>query len=84
MQNALIFRNNFKNIDSVIIPRVYSSKSTDKLLIMEWISSNKITDIESLKNNNLDPVDISKLFLKIFLIQLWTMVFFMLIHTLVI
>jgi predicted unusual protein kinase regulating ubiquinone biosynthesis (AarF/ABC1/UbiB family) len=69
MQNALIFRNNFKNIDSVIIPRVYLSKSTDKLLIMEWVNSYKITDIESIKNNNLDPVDISKLFLKIFIIQ---------------
>ena len=36
---------------------------------MEWVSSNKITDIDSLKKNGLDPIEISKLFLKSFIIQ---------------
>jgi len=67
--NAVIFRNNFKNVEDVIIPRVFISKSTDKLLIMEWVSSVKITDLDSIQRYNINQVELSKLFLRVFIIQ---------------
>lgn len=63
--NALYFREAFKNENSVIIPRVFISKSTSKILIMEWVPGIKITN-ENVKNKK----EISKLLIKIFLFQI--------------
>jgi ubiquinone biosynthesis protein len=53
--NILKFYENFKNDSRVVIPKVYKTYSTHKLLVMEKLNGIKITDIEKLKAKNIDP-----------------------------
>uniref|UniRef100_A0A6C0IB01 ABC1 atypical kinase-like domain-containing protein n=1 Tax=viral metagenome TaxID=1070528 RepID=A0A6C0IB01_9ZZZZ len=66
--NAIRFRNNFKNTNWVVVPRVYTSKSTEKLLIMEWVHSFKINDL-TLQQNGISSLKISKMLIDFFVIQ---------------
>ena len=50
-QNTKNFRNNFKDIDWVIIPEVYYS--TENIIIMEYIPSTKITDVTGCNKKSL-------------------------------
>lgn len=71
-KNAILFRNNFKDYPWIIVPRVYISKSTDKILIMEWVSGVKITE----SSKYFDPLVISKMFVESFIIQLTSFGYF--------
>jgi predicted unusual protein kinase regulating ubiquinone biosynthesis (AarF/ABC1/UbiB family) len=75
-QNALRFRKYAKDIPWIVIPRVFISKSTDKILIMEWVYGIKITDTDSLKKNNIELVNVSKLLVESFILQTMDFGFF--------
>lgn len=68
--NAKLFMEHFKDHPDVIIPRVYFSKSTSKVLIMEWIPGIKITDLERLKENDIDTTALSYRFVNLFIKQI--------------
>jgi len=68
-KNAIMFRKSFENVSWVVVPRVYVSKSTDKLLIMEWVGSIKITDKHLFEKYSIDSNKISNDFIKFFIIQ---------------
>ena len=74
--NSYVFMKNFKNNPDLITPRVYFSKSTDRLLIMEWVYGIKINDIETLKKNNVDLKRLTKILIETFITQIMDYGFF--------
>jgi len=69
-RNAYVFREKFINNPIIVCPRVYISKSTEKLLIMEWIYGTKITNIEQLKSQNIDLKTVTKNLVECFVLQI--------------
>ena len=67
--NAILFRKMLGNTNDVVVPRVFKSKSTSKILIMEWIAGIKITDLSNLNKYSIDSKELSKRFLKLFITQ---------------
>ena len=55
--------------EPVYIPITYKALSTKKVLTMEYVESFKITDIEKLKQNNIDPKELSERLVRLFLAQ---------------
>eukprot|EP00981_Chlorochromonas_danica_P009506 scaffold2709_cov163-Ochromonas_danica.AAC.8 len=53
--NAQRFAELYANIQDVFVPKVYTSYSTSKVLVMEWVDGCRLTDAKSLANQNLDP-----------------------------
>ena len=48
------FANDFKDVDYVRIPKVYREVTTPRVLVMEFVESFKLTDIERVKKEGLD------------------------------
>jgi ubiquinone biosynthesis protein len=57
---------NFKGNDTVIFPRVYKDLSTSRVLTMEYVDGIKITDVEELTRQGLDPSEITKSLLTVY------------------
>lgn len=57
--NLKTIRSNFQGDRRVIVPRPFQSRSTDKVLTMEYIDGIKINDKETLKNHNINLEDLS-------------------------
>ncbi|MFB6277151.1 MAG: ABC1 kinase family protein [Halothece sp.] len=53
-QNAEQFADNFKNDDTVKVPKIYWDYSSYRILTLEWIQGIKLTDTEKIKAANLD------------------------------
>ena len=68
--NAKLFMEHFKDNPDVVVPRVYFSKSTSKVLIMEWVPGIKITDLVRLKENDIDTTTLSYRFVNLFIKQI--------------
>lgn len=51
--NAVKFRKMFKNTNWVKIPRVYMKLLTEQVIIMEFVESTKISNIDELKQNKI-------------------------------
>jgi len=58
-RNMEIFRQNFKDCANIYIPEVYWHLSTDKILVMEHIEGIKVSNIERLKEADLDTKEIA-------------------------
>ncbi len=57
---------NFEDNDKVLFPRVFEKLSTSRVLTLSYIDGDKLTDIEALKANGLDPKEIAKELLTIY------------------
>ncbi len=51
VENALEFRRSLKQVDWIKIPRVYKKYCTDEMIVMEYVPTEKITEIKSRKIN---------------------------------
>lgn len=47
VQNAIVFRHNFKKTSWVRVPRVYENLSSPNVIVMEYLPSEKLTDIQT-------------------------------------
>jgi len=47
LQNAIVFRHNFKKTSWVRVPRVYENLSSPHVIVMEYVPSEKLTDIRT-------------------------------------
>lgn len=68
--NAEKFRENFSKDPRIKIPRVFKEISTSKVLIQEYIDGIKITDLERIKENGINPKIIAENGADIFLKQI--------------
>uniref|UniRef100_A0A7C6ENG3 ABC1 atypical kinase-like domain-containing protein n=1 Tax=candidate division WOR-3 bacterium TaxID=2052148 RepID=A0A7C6ENG3_UNCW3 len=68
--NAEKFRENFLKDPRIKIPRIFKEISTSKVLIQEYIDGIKITDINKIKENGINPKIIAENGADIFLKQI--------------
>ena len=47
VQNAILFRHNFRKVPWVKVPRVYENLSSPNVIVMEFVPSEKLTDIQT-------------------------------------
>lgn len=75
-ENILQFARNFKNNKETYIPKVYEEFSNNNVLCMEFIDGIKVTDKSVLLANNIDPVKVSEVGLRLFVSQILDYGFF--------
>lgn len=63
------FRDMFSEDDRIVIPKVFWQWTTERVLVMEYISGMKVTDVDKLHAAGVDPADIARLGAEIFLQQ---------------
>jgi len=51
VENAIMFRRALKDVDWIKIPRVYKKYCTDEMIVMEYVPTEKITEIKNRKIN---------------------------------
>lgn len=75
-RNLERFRATYKNRTDFYIPRPYREFSTERVLIMEFVSGCKITDIAQLKKWDLSPAKIVEQGMDIYLTQIFEFGYF--------
>jgi len=68
--NSEEFRNNFREWKGIYVPRVFKELSSSRILIMEFISGIKVTDLETLRRQGHDPRRINELLYRTYFKQL--------------
>ncbi|WP_028122823.1 ABC1 kinase family protein [Epilithonimonas tenax] len=74
--NIRQFALNFKNNKETYVPIVYDEFSNNNVLCMAFIDGIKVTDKAELLNNNIDPITISEVGLRLFVSQILDYGFF--------
>ncbi|ATL75939.1 ubiquinone biosynthesis protein [Chryseobacterium piperi] len=74
--NILQFSRNFKNNKETYVPKIYEEFSNNNVLCMEFIDGIKVTDKVELLANDIDPVKISEVGLRLFVSQILDFGFF--------
>ncbi|MCP3033005.1 AarF/ABC1/UbiB kinase family protein [Halobacillus sp. A1] len=61
LKNGNHFKKRFKDFNDVYIPEYYRDLSTKRVLVMEWIEGEKITDIHFMKSHGIERERIAKI-----------------------
>ncbi len=69
-RNAERFTENFKEWTNIHVPKIYWNASSSKVLTMEFINGDKVTDLEKLHTRNVSPEKVNRLLIKTYLKQL--------------
>ncbi len=69
-RNADIFRHNFRNFDGICIPRIIWRLTGRRVLTIEYVPGSRITDLEALREQNIDPNKITQIGANFYLQQL--------------
>lgn len=69
-KNAERFRGNFKEWTNVHVPVIYWNATTSKVLTMEFIHGDKVTDLEKLRARSVSPEKVNRLLIRTYLKQL--------------
>lgn len=69
IDNTERFAKNFEGNEAIHVPSVYRELSTDRLICMEFIDGIKISEIDTLKSVNIDPVAVAKVGVDLYLEQ---------------
>jgi len=75
-KNIESFRNFYKEYDNFYVPKAYRKLSTEKILIIEFVSGCKITDIKQIKEWGHKPETIAELGMNVYLMQIFEFGFF--------
>lgn len=75
-ENIQQFARNFRNNKETYIPKVYEEFSNNTVLCMEFIDGIKVTDKNVLLENDIDPVTVSEVGLRLFVSQILDYGFF--------
>ncbi len=60
-ENAERFRDNFKDFEGIIVPKIYWPYTTSKVLVMEYLSGTKIDDVSTLEAMGVDVKALNQL-----------------------
>jgi predicted unusual protein kinase regulating ubiquinone biosynthesis (AarF/ABC1/UbiB family) len=69
-RNADLFRENFKKWKTILVPRIYWTHTTARVLTMDFIHGTKVVDIEALRAKRFSPVKVNRLLVRTYLKQL--------------
>lgn len=69
-KNAERFDESFKDWETVHVPKIYWSASSEKVLTMEFIRGTKVVDLPQLKSRGLSAEKVNRLLIKTYLKQL--------------
>ena len=69
-KNAERFSESFKDWTNVHVPKIYWNASSSKVLTMEFIHGDKVTELEKLQARNVSPEKVNRLLIKTYLKQL--------------
>jgi predicted unusual protein kinase regulating ubiquinone biosynthesis (AarF/ABC1/UbiB family) len=69
-QNADLFRENFKKWKTILVPKIYWSHTTTRVLTMDFIRGTKVVDLEALQAKRFSPVKVNRLLVRTYLKQL--------------
>ena len=68
-KNADHLRKNLRHEERTYIPKIFWQYTTKKLIVIEFAPGIKITDLESLRQNNLDPKELATTLVNIYFKQ---------------
>ena len=69
-KNAERFSENFKDWTNIHVPKIYWNATTEKVLTMEFIHGDKVTNLEDLKARNVSSEKVNRLLIRTYLKQL--------------
>jgi predicted unusual protein kinase regulating ubiquinone biosynthesis (AarF/ABC1/UbiB family) len=69
-RNADLFRENFRKWKTILVPQIYWSHTTARVLTMDFIHGTKVVDIEALRAKRFSPVKVNRLLVRTYLKQL--------------
>jgi ubiquinone biosynthesis protein len=69
-KNMIRFSENFKDIHEIRAPKVYEELSSSTILVAEFIDGIKINNIEKLKENEINPVEVAEILIESYANQL--------------
>jgi predicted unusual protein kinase regulating ubiquinone biosynthesis (AarF/ABC1/UbiB family) len=69
-RNAEKFRDSFSKWREVHVPKIYWTRSSHRVLTMEFINGTKLLDLEGLRARGIDPPDVVRLVARTYLKQL--------------
>lgn len=75
-KNIQKFRENFAESTETYVPKVYEAFCSDRVLTMEFVEGIKITDVDAMRANGIDPVLISEIGYRLFVSQILDYGFF--------
>jgi ubiquinone biosynthesis protein len=70
------FRNFYKDNHTFYVPKPYKELSTEKVLIIEYVSGCKITDVDQMREWGLEPTEIAEQGMDIYLTQIFEFGYF--------
>ncbi|WP_158976658.1 AarF/ABC1/UbiB kinase family protein [Cellulophaga sp. L1A9] len=76
LNNMLRFAKNFENNQIIYVPKAYPEFSNDRVLCMEFIDGIKVSEVEKLKENNIDTKAVATLGVDLYLEQILDFGFF--------
>ena len=69
-RNAERFSDNFKDWTNIHVPKIYWNATTEKVLTMEFIHGDKVTELDKLRARNVSPEKVNRLLIRTYLKQL--------------
>jgi len=69
--NAEMIAKNFAERQNVVVPAIYWEYTTRRVLTMEFMEGDKITDVEALRRAGIDPPDVAQLVTDLYCEQLF-------------
>jgi ubiquinone biosynthesis protein len=75
-KNIENFRNFYKDYKNFYVPKAYRKISTEKVLVIEFVSGCKITDVKQIRKWGLSPEKIAELGMDVYLMQIFEFGYF--------
>lgn len=69
-KNADQFRESFKDWSNIHVPKIYWNATSQKVITMEFINGDKVTDLDKLRAREISPEKVNRLLIKTYLKQL--------------
>ncbi|MBC8768632.1 AarF/ABC1/UbiB kinase family protein [Arenibacter sp. BSSL-BM3] len=69
MDNLEHFAKNFEGNDAIYVPEAYRELSTDQIICMDWVDAIKVSELEKLREQNIDSRAVAKVGVDLYLEQ---------------